>query len=60
MRGVKEKDSCDVPMIYMPPFSDLYDLDMNKEPSDVNEEILEERNIYALRALILFLLQKDG
>ena len=54
MRGVKQQDSHDVPMIYMPPFSDLYGLERNIEPSDVNEKVIEDRNLYALRALILF------
>ena len=53
-RGVKRKDSFDVPMIYMPPFSDLYDLEMDKGSLPVDDSIVEARNIYALRALILF------
>lgn len=60
MCGVKQKDFHDVPMIYMPPFSDLYDLERDIEPSDVNEKIIKERNIFALRALILFFPLKNG
>ena len=41
-RVVKQRDSCDVPMIYMPLFSDLYCLER-----DIDEKIIEERNIYA-------------
>ena len=53
-RGVKRKDIFDVPMIYMPPFADLYDLELDKGSLHVDEEVTEARNIYALRALILF------
>ena len=53
-RGVREKTFLDVPMIYMPPFVDLYELEMNKHPSQLNESIIEARNTYALRSLILF------
>ena len=53
-RGVREKIFIDVPMIHMPPFVDLYDLEMNKHSSQLNESIIEARNIYALRSLILF------
>ena len=53
-RGVKEKSSCDVPMIYMPPFTDICDLEMSMQSSSVNDNVKETRNIYALRALNLF------
>ena len=46
-RGVKRKDIFDVPMIYMPPFADLYDLKLDKGYLHVDEEVTEARNICA-------------
>ena len=38
----------------MPPFTDICDLEMSMQSSSVNDNVKETRNIYALRALILF------
>ena len=35
-------------MIYMPPFADLYDLELNKGSLSVDEEVTVARKIYAL------------
>ena len=52
-RGVTEtKVSFDVPMIYMPPFKDLFELEMNNKYLHIDQSIVDPRNLYALRAFI--------
>ena len=38
----------------MPPFKDLLELEMNNKSLHIDQSIVDSRNIYALRALILF------
>ena len=54
-RGVTEKKvSFHVPMIYIPPFiKDLFELEMNNTSLHIDQSIVDSRNSYALRALIL-------
>ena len=52
-RGVTEtKVYFYVPMIYMPTFKDLIELEMNKKSLHIDQSTVDSRNVYALRALI--------
>ena len=38
----------------MPPFKDLFELEMNNKSLHLDQSIVDSRNVYALRSLILF------
>ena len=53
--GVTEtKVSLYVPMIYMPPFKDLFELKMDNKFLHIDQYIFDPRNVYTVRALIWF------